>query len=82
MGVQEIPKQYKYVCDICKKEHIQENANGHYWESTPEGWSSVRVVYNHADVINTGYKRHGVENILLCPSHASNLYFTLGEVKK
>lgn len=72
MAIQEVPKQYAYICDLCGAEHIQKNANGHYWESTPEGWLTARVKFNHVDTRGDGFKKHGVEEILMCPTHAAD----------
>lgn len=38
MSIREIPKSYLYGCDRCNTEHHQENAHGHYTNSTPPGW--------------------------------------------
>lgn len=49
MSIQEVPKSYKYICDGCGSVHLQENANGHYTNSTPPGWATVRInTYNAA----------------------------------
>jgi hypothetical protein len=42
MSIEEIPRSFKYVCDRCGQEHIQENAGGHYTESTPPEWSTFK----------------------------------------
>lgn len=44
MGVVEIPRSFKYTCDRCGDEHVQENAAGHYSNSRPPNWSSVQVL--------------------------------------
>lgn len=47
MSVVEIPKAYEYTCDNCGAKHRQENASGHYTNSTPPNWMSLRVArYN------------------------------------
>jgi hypothetical protein len=46
MTVYEVPKSYQYECDNCKCTHLQESASGHYANSTPPGWMTVRVVKN------------------------------------
>jgi hypothetical protein len=43
MSVYEIPKSFKYVCDVCGAAHVQENANGHYTDSRPPRWGYVDV---------------------------------------
>lgn len=43
MAVQEIPKAYEYTCDKCGAKHRQENASGHYANSTPPDWMSLRI---------------------------------------
>lgn len=49
MSVTEIPKAYEYTCDKCGAKHRQENASGHYSNSTPPGWLSLRIAhYNKA----------------------------------
>jgi len=35
MSIKEIPKSFLYSCDVCNTEHLQENANGCYSNSTP-----------------------------------------------
>jgi RNase P subunit RPR2 len=44
MTIEEIPKSYQYTCDRCGHVHIQTNASGHYSNSTPPHWATVKVV--------------------------------------
>jgi hypothetical protein len=46
MTVREIPKSYEYICDVCGKNYIQENAGGHYTDSRPPHWA--RLVFKQA----------------------------------
>jgi hypothetical protein len=41
MSVHEIPKSFVYACDCCGRQHVQENANGHYSDSRPSGWARL-----------------------------------------
>lgn len=50
MGVREIPRAFKYTCDLCHAGHTQENASGHYTDSRPPHWSRLTVArhaYDH-----------------------------------
>lgn len=46
MAIREIPKSYHYTCDLCGAKHVQQNANGHYENSTPPDWMRLRVDSN------------------------------------
>jgi hypothetical protein len=48
MGIKEIPKSYRYTCEGCGAFLTQENADGHYINSTPRGWATVIVNTNDA----------------------------------
>lgn len=66
MSVTEIPKSYKYTCDLCGTVHVQENANGHYTDSRPPYWSRLTLArdahdFQGAPVADATVKR------LLCP---------------
>lgn len=43
MTIREIPKSYEYTCDGCGVTHIQEGAGGHYTNSTPPGWLTLKA---------------------------------------
>lgn len=43
MTIKEVPKSYVYTCDLCGAEHVQENAGGHYSNSTPPDWMKLMV---------------------------------------
>lgn len=43
MTIREIPKCYEYKCDKCEVTHLQENASGHYGNSTPPQWYRLRI---------------------------------------
>lgn len=73
MSIIEVPKAYQYECDLCGEKHIQQNARGHYWESTPEGWITFRIAFNQVDLKGDGYKKYGVTEFLACPKHYSAL---------
>jgi hypothetical protein len=60
MSIREVPKSYVYTCDVCNAEHVQENANGCYTNSTPPGWSTIKIIA--ADV----KPRFNFEEYLLC----------------
>lgn len=69
MSVKEIPKAYEYTCDQCGVTHRQENASGHYSNSTPPDWMSLLVRrYNKVPV-----------DILLCDRCEATIIATLGE---
>jgi hypothetical protein len=80
MAIKEVPKQYSYTCDLCGVEHI-EQSNGHCWESTPKGWLTARIKFNEVDTRGDGFKKNGIEEILMCPTHAADFNKYL-EVRK
>lgn len=43
MNIEEIPKSYRYNCDGCGAFHVQKNANGHYHNSTPPKWATIKI---------------------------------------
>lgn len=43
MGIQEIPRSFKYTCDVCGKVDLQENASGHYTDSRPPHWTRLKL---------------------------------------
>lgn len=43
--IREIPKSFEYTCDRCNTTHRQESAEGHYTESTPPGWMTVKTIH-------------------------------------
>ena len=43
MSIREIPKAFEYVCDVCKKAHMQQNASGHYSNSRPPHWADLHI---------------------------------------
>ena len=45
MAIREIAKSYEYKCDGCGEIHLQENANGHYTNSTPPGWGRLNFIH-------------------------------------
>lgn len=65
MSIREIPKSYEYQCDGCPVTHLQENANGHYFNSTPEGWMTVKL--------QPGHGGGGGTEKLLCPNCKMNV---------
>lgn len=69
MAIREIPKSYEYTCDKCSYTHIQENASGHYTNSTPYGWSRLkwRVARDNEDETN----------LLLCMACTGSFGLTL-----
>ena len=42
MSIREIPRAYEYRCDRCGATHLQESAAGHYTESTPPNWATLK----------------------------------------
>lgn len=44
MSIVEVPRSFKYTCDVCANEHTQENAGGHYTNSIPPYWSHLKFV--------------------------------------
>ena len=49
MKITTIPQAFEYTCDCCGDKHLQENAGGHYTQSTPPGWLNVRYWRASAD---------------------------------
>lgn len=50
MAIKEVPKAFRYTCDGCGHFHIQENANGHYTNSTPPRWTTIRIILKYDGV--------------------------------
>lgn len=62
MAIREIPRAFEYQCDICGKTHEQKNASGHYTDSRPPHWTSLKIgadVYDYqgAAVADASVKR-------------------------
>ena len=55
MTIHEVPKAYIYTCDACKQEHLQKNANGHYTNSTPPDWYTIKIISNIPDIDGDTY---------------------------
>lgn len=65
MATKELPKQLRYICDLCKAEHIG--------EAFPKGWSKLSVNFNNVE-LSDGYKKNGtMDNLFLCPKHSELL---------
>lgn len=73
MGVWKI-SGFLYSCDNCSTQHRQENADGHYTNSTPPDWMSLRYY--------VGAGRDGMIEKLLCPRCNAEILKTLGELWK
>jgi hypothetical protein len=43
VAITDVPRSWLYTCDGCGVQHKQENAYGHYSNSTPPNWATVRV---------------------------------------
>jgi hypothetical protein len=43
--IREIPKSFEYTCDRCGATHRQESAEGHYTESTPPEWLTIKTIH-------------------------------------
>lgn len=75
MPIKEIPKSYEYCCDKCAAAHIQQNAAGHYTNSTPPNWYRLRI--------NSDYYRYpvadGEPTRLLCQKCGDALRKILNE---
>jgi hypothetical protein len=67
MGIREVPKSYVYTCDGCRKEHTQENASGHYLNSRPKYWSTLKVGRDAYDYQGCAVADGSIER-LLCDS--------------
>ena len=42
MAIREVPRSFVYQCDACGEEHVQENPTGHYTDSRPPQWTTLR----------------------------------------
>jgi hypothetical protein len=76
MPIEEIPKSYRYTCDICGDTHIQPNANGHYTDSTPKWWS--RLKFQPSNAFSTDSVRH--YDLLLCNNCTGAAALKLGQL--
>lgn len=65
MAVREVPRSFVYICDVCSKQHTQENAGGMYTEGVPPTWSKLQV--SKLQVFEEGSR---VVNLLLCDTCA------------
>jgi len=57
MSIREVPKSYEYECDWCSDVHKQGYAAGHYTNSTPPLWVTLRVTIGGKAPVD----------VLLCP---------------
>lgn len=64
MAVQEIPRAFKYVCDVCRTEHLQENASGHYTNSTPKYWARLVIKQDAYDYQGAAVADGSIERLL------------------
>lgn len=46
MTINYIPPAYNYICQRCGDIHRQENATGHYADSTPPEWMTITIIDN------------------------------------
>lgn len=65
MAITEVPRSFIYMCDACKHTHKQENASGHYTNSEPPGWATLRLSYTKSTVEELV---DATEKLLLCPA--------------
>lgn len=63
MSVREVPRSFLYECDACGEEHKQENPSGHYTDSRPPGWTTLKFA---ADVATGHVSEVRREEKLLC----------------
>lgn len=64
MAIQEIPRSFLYICDGCKKEHLQENASGHYSNSRPKYWATLKVSRDAYDYQGCAVADGSIERLL------------------
>lgn len=80
MTIEEIPRAFKYTCDLCGVSHLQENAGGHYANSRPDEWATFKLectgeAWNGARGAVKDVKR------LLCPSCRDKVVEAINGVK-
>lgn len=64
MAIKEIRRAFEYSCDGCPVTHIQHNAEGHYFQSLPPGWSSLRFIRKEG---GDGHQlQTDMKDVLLC----------------
>lgn len=73
MAIQEIPRAFLYVCDGCKAEHKQENAGGHYSNSRPSHWATLKIGREAYDFQGAACADASIER-LLCESCATKVF--------
>lgn len=52
MSIRSIPVAFEYKCDQCGAIHLQENASGHYANSTPPDWMNLVISFYGKSPIN------------------------------
>lgn len=53
MTIEKIPQSFRYICDVCKAVHVQENASGHYTDSRPPYWAWLILAQDAHDYQGT-----------------------------
>lgn len=78
MSVVEVPRSFKYTCDVCGDDHIQPNAAGHYTNGVPPYWSRLEFVVS-AEFENDSV---GDANLLLCNNCTGSAAAKIGRLTR
>mgnify|MGYP001263534490 CR=1 FL=1 len=73
MSIREIPRSFVYTCDGCKVEHTQENAGGHYANSRPPHWATLKIAREAYDSHGAACADASLER-LLCKDCAGKVF--------
>jgi hypothetical protein len=79
MPIVEIPKSFRYICDGCGFEHLQENASGHYTDSRPPKWAKLMFARDALDYLGDAAADATIK-LLLCPTCQVRVAMLLNEL--
>lgn len=79
MGIEEIPRSFKYTCDRCGTDHLQPNAGGRYTGSRPSGWVRLKINRGAFDHLGTAVGDGSFE-LLLCQECSAKMAEAISRV--
>lgn len=79
--IREVPRSFVYECDACGAEHVQENASGHYTNSRPSQWMTLKLERDATDYQGAAVASADVK-LLLCLSCGPRISAAVNEAAK
>lgn len=64
MTTREIPRAFEYICDVCGKKYVQENAGGQYFDSRPPFWARLVIKQDARDFQGRAVAADSIERLL------------------